>query len=129
MTVNTTARNVISLNIKEQYLNAGDSVLPYYVLSAAANGSELTELKNPVEVIMDYEIPDEFRGKPLYAVFTDPDEIIVFETALLGEFVIAPLDFEGEEFSPEFYDELEKAEAVQPLLELLKGKEKKEGNA
>ena len=43
--------------------------------------------------------------------------------------MIAPLDFEGEEFSPEFYDELEKAEAVQPLLELLKEKEKKEGNA
>ena len=93
------------------------------------------------------EIPDEFRGKPLYAVFTDPDENsdeilkafraeyneeskkLKFETALLGEFVIAPLDFEGEEFSSEFYDELEKAEAVQPLLELLKGKEKKEGNA
>ena len=113
---------------------------PYYVLSAYQNGTAVRELENPVKVIMDYELPEAFRGKQLYAVFAEQDESsdeqlkayraeyneenrqLSFETEQLGEFVIAALDFDGEEFSHEFYDELGRTEEVQPLIELLKEK-------
>ena len=96
---------------------------------------------------MDYEIPDEFKDKPLYAVFADPDgssgekikafkaeyneenKKLRFETTLLGEFVIVPLEFAGEEFSPEFYDALEKTEEIQLLTELIQEKENREEHA
>ena len=110
----------------------------YYVLSAYRDRAALSELSAPAEVLMDYELPVEFRGKQLYAVFAEEDAAsgemlkayraeydeetgqLSFETAQLGEFVIAALDFDGEEYSPEFYDELEKAKEVQPLIRLIK---------
>ena len=110
---------------------------PYYVLSAYKDGTALTKLEKPAEVVMDYEIPQEFKDRELYAVFAEEDKTseetltayraeyneetgqLSFETTQLGEFVITAHDYDGEEFSPGFYDKLEKTKEVQILMRLL----------
>ena len=134
------------LQINEFDLNEGvenAEKAPYYNLTAYINGAQITELSGVFEAEMEYVLPEEFRDKPLYAVFANEDETsdetlaavkaeydeesgtIRFETSQLGEFIIAALEFDGEEFSPEFYDELEKTDEAKLFIEHLK--ERKEG--
>lgn len=143
ITFATAEGNTLTYQIEEFDLNEGKEDAEkaiYYTLTAFLNGSIISELERSIEVTMDYELPEEFKDKPLYAVFVNEDEAsgetlsavraeyieetgqLTFETAQLGDFVIAALEFEGEEFSPEFYDELEKVPEVQPLIELIKEK-------
>lgn len=142
----TTVGDTIVLQINEFDLNEGvenAEKAPYYNLTAYINGAQITELSGVVEAEMEYVLPEEFRDKPLYAVFANEDETsdetlaavkaeydeesgtIRFETSQLGEFIIAALEFDGEEFSPEFYDELEKTDEAKLFIEHLK--ERKEG--
>ena len=138
--VSNVSGTAIRLVVDMYDLNDGKEnaeVLPYYVLSAYKDGTALTKLEKPAEVAMDYEIPQEFRNKVLYAVFAGEDKMseetlkaykaeydektgqLSFETAQLGEFVITAYNFDGEEFSPGFYDKLEKTKEVQTLMRLL----------
>ena len=79
---------------------------------------------------MDYTPTPEQAGKLLYVVFRLPDgslkaytaryssiqKKLIFETELLGEFVVTAFAFEGEEFSPAFYQELAEQEEVRKLF-------------
>ena len=87
----------------------------------------------------------EFRDKPLYAVFANEDETsdeilmavsatydeeaatLTFETSQTGEFIITALEFDGREFSPEFYDELEKTDESKLFLKHLEEKKNDAG--
>ena len=140
----TSFGDTLELKIDEFDLNEGDEnagKAPYYNLSAYINGAQVSELNGAVEVVMDYVLPEEFRDKPLYAVFAnaDPnsDEALLavsaaydeetgkltFETPQVGEFIITAFEFDGEEFSPDFYDGLEKTDEVKQFTEHLKDKE------
>ena len=117
----------------------------FYDLTAYINGAQISELNGPVKVEMEYTLPEQLRGKQLYAVFENEDETsdetfaavraeydeetgtLTFETSQLGEFIITALEFDGEEFSPEFYDELEKTEIVKLFSEHLKEKKDNAG--
>ena len=138
------AGDLITLKIKEFDLNKDSKEnaekVPCYNLELYVNGVQVIKPDMPVEVKMDYELPEEFKDKPLYAVFANEDEnsdeilkavraeydeesgTLTFETAQTGEFVIAALAFDGEEFSPEFYDELEKTEPAKLFIKHLKEK-------
>ena len=138
--VSNAAGSAVRLVVDMYELNDGKEnaeVSPYYVLSAYKDGTALTELEKPAEVVMDYEVPQDFKGKELYAVFAEEDKMseemlkayraeyneetgqLSFETAQLGEFVITAHDYDGEEFSPGFYDKLEKTKEIQTLMKLL----------
>jgi hypothetical protein len=60
--------------------------------------------------------------KAYRAEYNEETAQLSFETAQLGEFVITAHDFDGEEFSSEFYDKLEKTKEVQILMKLLEKK-------
>ena len=78
-----------------------------YLLRASYGDRELYGLSTRVEVRMDYTPEAEQEGKPLYVVFQMPDRSLqayaaqydaiqkklVFETELLGEFVVIAFDF------------------------------------
>ena len=78
---------------------------------------------------MDYKYPAEAEGKSLYVVFRTADGSLkafaarydkaggklVFETDLLGEFVVVVFDYEGEAFTAAFYEALAKLAVVQKL--------------
>ena len=142
-----TVSDTLALQINEFDLNEGDEnaeKVPYYNLSAYINGAQVSELSAPVKVEMDYVLPEEYKDKPLYAVFANEDETsdetltavnaeydeetgtLTFETSQVGEFMIVAFEFDGEEFSPEFYGELEKIEAVKLFIKHL---EEKKDNA
>ena len=90
------------------------------VFRAAQDGRELEAPECGVEVSFHYTPEAEKAGKPLYAVFRNEDGSLVavravfdpvtgklrFLTKRLGRFMILGFDFEGEEFSPDFYAEL-----------------------
>ena len=141
--VSNSSGSTISLAVDMYDLNDGKDNAEealYYVLSAYKNGTALTKLGMPAEVVMDYELPEDFRDRQLYAVFAEEDKtseetikayraeyneetgLLRFETAQLEEFVITAHDFDGEEFSSEFYDKLEKTKEVQILMKLLEKK-------
>ncbi len=134
--------NMFDLNADNDE-NAGKA--PFYNLTAYINGVQVSELSGTVTVEMEYVLPEDFRDKPLYAVFVNEDEtsdetfaavraeydeekrILTFETSQLGEFTITAFEFDGKEFSPEFYDELEKTDAVKLFAEHLKEKKDNAG--
>lgn len=140
----TSAGDTLAILVNEFDLNEGSDedaeIVPYYNLTAYINGAQISELNGSVEVVMYYVLPEELKDKPLYAVFANEDEAsdevlkavraeyseedgtITFETSQLGEFVITAFEFDGEEFSPEFYDELGKTEIVKLFVEHLKEK-------
>ena len=78
---------------------------------------------------MDYKYPAEAEGKSLYVVFRAADGSLkafaarydkvggklVFETDLLGEFVVIAFNYEGEAFTAAFYEALAKLAEVQKL--------------
>ena len=88
-----------------------------FTLHAAQDGRELKAPEDGVEVSFHYTPEAEKAGKPLYAVFRNKDGSLVavravydpvtgklrFLTKRLGRFMILGFDFEGEEFSPDFY--------------------------
>ena len=92
----------------------GDGV---FTLRAMQDWRELEVLEGGVEVCFSYTPEAEMAGKPLYAVFRNEDGRLVavravydpvtgklrFLTKRLGRFMILGFDFEGEEFSPDFY--------------------------
>ena len=140
--------DTLELRINESNLNEGDEnaeKAPCYNLTAYVNGAQITELSRPVEAEMDYLLPEEFKDKTLYAVFASEDETseetlaavraeydeetgtLTFETSQLGEFIITAFEFDGEEYSPEFYDELEKLNIVKLFIEHLKEKKDNAG--
>ena len=93
---------------------AGEGV---FTLHAAQDGRELEVSEDGVEVCFSYTPEAEKADKPLYAVFRNEDGSLVavravydpvtgklrFLTKRLGRFMILGFDFEGEEFSPDFY--------------------------
>ena len=144
----TASGDTLELQIDEVDLNEGDKnagKAPCYNLSAYINGVQVSELSGAVEVAMDYVLPEEFRDKPLYAVFVNADqtsdetllavsaaydkenEKLTFETSQAGEFIITAFEFDGEEFSPDFYDELEKTDEVKQFIKYLKEKKNDAG--
>ena len=92
----------------------GDGV---FTLRAMQDWRELEVLEGGVEVCFSYTPEAEMAGKPLYAVFRNEDGRLVavravydpvtgklrFLTKRFGRFMILGFDFEGEEFSPDFY--------------------------
>ena len=144
----TAVGDTLALQINEFDLNEGNEnaeKAPYYNLTAYVNGAQISELSGPVDVEMNYVLPEEFKDKSLYAVFANEDEAsdetlaairteydeeagtLTFETSQLGEFIITAFEFDGEEFSPEFYDELEKLDIVKLFIEHLKEKKDNAG--
>ncbi len=140
--------DTLAIQINEFDLNEGEKnagKVPYYNLAAYINGAQVSELGRTVEVEMDYVLPEDFRDKPLYAVFANEDEdsdeilkavtaeydeeteTLSFETSQAGEFIVVALEFDGEEFSPEFYDELEKTEEAGLFIKHLEEKKKNAG--
>ena len=139
---------VSSIRLRVGMYDPGDRAehaIPVYILSADRNGFAVEEFGRKEKVVMDYELPEGFSGKSLYAVFANRDEQsevpvkayraeydesngkLSFETMQTGAFVITALDFEGEEFSPEFYDEIGKTEEVQTLIRVLEEEEQNAG--
>ena len=100
-----------------------------YVLHMEADGREITDPERPVEVRMDYTLKPGEAGQKLYVVFRLPggrlkayaarydaaEGQLIFETELLGVFVVTAFSFSGEEFSEEFYLALAKTEEVKKL--------------
>ena len=92
-----------------------------YVLHAVDGEKTLREFGGKVRVVIHLELPHEDAGKTMYAVFRTADGTLkafqisysilkselVFVADTLGEFVLVAFDFEGEEFSKEFYEALE----------------------
>lgn len=92
-----------------------------YVLHAVDGEKTLREFGGKVKVVIHLELPHEDAGKTMYAVFRTADGTLkafqisysilkselVFVADTLGEFVLVAFDFEGEEFSKEFYEALE----------------------
>ena len=140
--------DTLAILINEFDLNEGNENAeksPYYSLSVYINGAQVSKLSAPVKVGMDYVLPEEFRDKPLYAVFANEDETsgekltavstvydeeagkLTFETPQVGEFIIVAFEFDGEEFSPEFYDELEKTDEAKLFIKHLEEKKENAG--
>lgn len=58
--------------------------------------------------------------KTYRAKFDEETAQLSFETSQRGEFVITALNYDDEEYFPEFYDELGKVKGVQLLIMLVK---------
>ena len=148
MTAVTANGYELTSHINEYDLNEGvlnDEKAPYYDLSAFINGAQINELSAPVKVEMDYELPEELRGKPVYAVLANEDKAsdetltavsaaydeetgkLTFETSQLEEFIVVAFEFDGEEFSPEFYDKLEKTDEAKLFIKHLEEKKENAG--
>lgn len=84
-----------------------------------------------------FDKPDEWDTKNIYVVFIDKDGKslkafpatyntvtgeLVFDSSLVGEFVVVQFDYQGELYSKGFYDELAKLDAVKHLVDLHSGK-------
>ncbi|MBQ6440443.1 MAG: hypothetical protein IJJ06_10015 [Mogibacterium sp.] len=140
--------DTLAIQIYEFNLNEDDektAKVPCYNLSAYINGVQVSDLSRTLKVEMDYVLPEKFKDKPLYAVFANEDEAsdeilravsaeydeesgtLVFETSQLGDFIIAAFEFDGEEFSPDFYDELEKTDEAKLFIKHLKEKKENAG--
>ena len=116
-----------------------DAVSPterQYVLLALDGEKTLKELGGMATVAMNYTLPEEYAGKPLYVVFRDENNKLIafrasysnntgllhFITKRLGTFMIVGLDFditdipEGEDFPAEFYEALAKLPELKNLV-------------
>ncbi len=93
-------------------------------------GDPVLEFTEEIEIRMNYKVPSDQKGRNLYVVFRNEkgkleavraniDPVsgkLVFRTDKpIGRFVIIALDFDGEEFSPEFYELLGRLQAVAAL--------------
>ena len=96
----------------------GDGV--HFVLRASDGENTLKRFGGRASVRMSYTPPAGYVSGSFYLVFRNGDGSLTaikasysellgelrFETDRLGEFTVAVLDFDGEEFSPEFYEAL-----------------------
>ena len=101
-----------------------------YVLLASEGEKTLAEHGGKATVSMRYSLPAQYAGKPLYAVFLTEDgtlkafratyeelsQTLFFGADCLGRFVIVGFDFDGVEFSEEFYRALLALSDLAPLL-------------
>ena len=84
-----------------------------------------------------FDKPDDWDTENIYVVFIDKDgkslkafpakydkvtEELVFDSSLVGEFVVVQYDYQGELYSKGFYDELAKLDEVRHLVDLHSGK-------
>ncbi|MBQ1770633.1 MAG: hypothetical protein II000_01615 [Clostridia bacterium] len=93
-----------------------------YVLHATEGEKTFNEVGGHVKVVIPWELSPMGAGQKVYAVFRDANNTLKafrvsysrlksemsFVTDCLGEFILVEFDFEGVEFSPEFYEALEK---------------------
>ncbi len=100
-----------------EQVTAGES----YVLHAEEGEETLSECGGKVKVVIHRELSAEDAVKTMYAVFRAADGTLKafrvsysrlkselsFETDMLGDFTLVAFDFDGEEYSPEFYEALE----------------------
>ena len=89
-----------------------------------------------VRARFEFNKPDDWDTKNIYAVFLDKNGDLrafpakyyaatgelVFDSNLVGEFVIVNFDYKGELYSRDFYDELAKLDEVKHLVDLHSGK-------
>ena len=101
-----------------------------YVLLALEGEKTLEELGGTAAVSMNYTLPVEYAEKPLYVVFRNEDGsltafrasyseitgLLRFITDRLGEFMVVGFDFDGIEFSEEFYAALAQLEGLENLI-------------
>ena len=83
-----------------------------------------------------FNLPDDWDGKDIYAVFLDKQNNLraipatynpvtrelFFDSSLVGEFVVVRFAYSGELYSRDFYNELSQLDAVRHLVELNQGK-------
>ena len=83
-----------------------------------------------------FNLPDDWDGKDIYAVFLDKQNNLraipatynpvtrelSFDSSLVGEFVVVRFAYSGELYSRDFYDQLAELDAVRHLVELNQGK-------
>ena len=99
------------------YNDAATSAETQYVVLALEGEKTLEKLGGRANVSMKFTLPDEYAGKPLYVVFRNEDGTLTairatysgitgllrFITDRLGSFMVVGFDFDGVEFSEEFY--------------------------
>ena len=101
-----------------------------YVVVALEGEKTLEELGGRATVSMNYTLPAEYAGKTLYVVFRNEDGtlsairatysditgLLRFITDRLGTFMVVGFDFDGEEFSEEFYEALAQIPELENLF-------------
>ena len=108
-----------------------------WTLSVYAGDVRITDLGvATVRVHFGFDLPDGWNGKNIYVVFLDKNGNLraipaaynavtgelIFDSNLVGEFVVVTFDYKGELYSKDFYNELAKLDAVKHLLDLHSGK-------
>ena len=108
-----------------------------WTLSVYAGNVRITDLGvATVRVRFKFDLPNVWDGKNIYVVFLDKNGSLraipaacnavtgelVFDSSLVGEFVVVTFDYQGELYSKDFYNELAKLDAVKHLIELHSGK-------
>ena len=100
-----------------------------YVVLALEGEKTLEELGGKATISMNYTLPAEYAGKPLYVVFRNEDGTLTairatysnitgllrFITDRLGTFMVVGFDFDGLEFSEEFYAALAQLDVLKNL--------------
>ena len=101
-----------------------------YILHIEKGGKALGRLAAPVTARMEYTLPADMEGMPLFAVFRDvTGELTAFEARydpatgtlrfasdVSGRFVVVAFDYDGELFSEAFYEALAALDAVKALF-------------
>ena len=101
-----------------------------YVVLALEGEKTLAELGGKATVSMNYTLPAEYVDQPLYVVFRNEDGTLTairatysnitgllrFLTDRLGTFMVVGFDFDGLEFSEEFYAALAQLDVLKDLV-------------
>ena len=100
-----------------------------YVVLALEGEKTLEELGGKATISMNYTLPAEYADQPLYVVFRNEDGTLTairatysnitgllrFLTDRLGTFMVVGFDFDGLEFSEEFYAALAQLDVLKDL--------------
>ena len=100
-----------------------------YVVLALEGEKTLEELGGKATISMNYTLPAEYADQPLYVVFRNEDGsltairatysnitgLLRFLTDRLGTFMVVGFDFDGLEFSEEFYAALAQLDVLKDL--------------
>ena len=108
-----------------------------WTLSVYAGDVRITDLGvATVRARFKFNLPNGWDGKNIYVVFLDKNGNLraipaaynavtgelVFDSNLVGEYVVVTFNYKGELYSKDFYTELEKLDAVKHLIDLHSGK-------